>query len=147
MLVGCGESQQSAPSPEAKPVDPVVEAENPIYPKANKTLLNAVKKEDVEVAKQAITDGADLNGQTDYNLKGRTPLHVVILKDNIEIAAILISNGANLNAKDEWGTTPIHIAAGRGNLELVKLLVKKGANIETKRDNGDSLLHIASALA
>ena len=32
LLVGCGESQQSAPAPEAKPVAPVAEATKPTTP-------------------------------------------------------------------------------------------------------------------
>ena len=32
VLVGCGESQQSAPAPEAKPVEPVAEAAKPEPP-------------------------------------------------------------------------------------------------------------------
>jgi uncharacterized protein YcfL len=35
LLVGCGESQQSASSPEAKPVEPVAEAATPEPPKGN----------------------------------------------------------------------------------------------------------------
>jgi hypothetical protein len=32
LVVGCGESQQSAPAPEAKPVEPVAEAAKPEPP-------------------------------------------------------------------------------------------------------------------
>ena len=48
VLVGCGELQQSAPTPEAKPVDPVAEASQPEPPTAkapNIPIHDAVKKE------------------------------------------------------------------------------------------------------
>ena len=32
LLVGCGEAQQSAPSPDAKPAEPVAEAAKPTTP-------------------------------------------------------------------------------------------------------------------
>ena len=84
VVVGCGESQQSATAPEAEPAEPVAEvpaqqsappaeakptksvAENKqVNPKANKALLNAAEKGDIDAAKQAFTDGADVNAATD----------------------------------------------------------------------------------
>ena len=41
VLVGCGESQQSATTPEAKPVEPVAEAAKPEPPKVEE-LLNSI---------------------------------------------------------------------------------------------------------
>ena len=56
LLVACGKSQNSPPQAE-----PVAEAKQ-VNPKASEALLNAVKKGEIEAAKQAIADGADVNG-------------------------------------------------------------------------------------
>ena len=66
LVVGCGESQQSAPAPESKPVEPVVEAAQPAesskpLSKANSALMDAAKKGNIEAIKQHLTDGADVN--------------------------------------------------------------------------------------
>ena len=53
VLVGCGESQQLAPTPEAKPVDPAAETirknlNNSQKPQINNELLSAVNKLNIE---------------------------------------------------------------------------------------------------
>jgi len=122
LLVGCGESQQSAPAPESKPAKSV-------NSKANKTLLNAVKKGDIEAAKQAITDGADVNGEGEYGMTPMegTPLHLAVSQDRHEIIELIIAKGANVNVKDMFFTlTPLDWAEKLGKTETIKLLQKHG---------------------
>ena len=55
VLVGCGESQQSAPAPETKPVEPVAEAAKPEPPTAKApdiSIHEAAKKGNIEAVKQ-----------------------------------------------------------------------------------------------
>ena len=55
ILVGCGESQQSAPSPEAKPVEPVAEVATPEPPTAKVpdiSIHDAAEKGKIEAVKQ-----------------------------------------------------------------------------------------------
>jgi len=162
VLVGCGESQQSVPpaevgpaepiaevpaqpsSPpaEAKPVEPIAEAK-PVNPKANKALLNAVKKGDIEAAKQAITDGADLNGEGEH---GRTPfegtpLHLAVSQDRQEIIELLIAKGADVNVKDIMGVTPLDWAVKLEKTETIKLLHKHGG-----KSAAQDFIHIAVQL-
>ena len=166
VLVGCGESQQSSPVPEAKPVEPVAKAK-PVNPKANKALLNAVKKGEIEAAKQAIADGADVNGEGEYGMTPMegTPLHLAVSQDRHEIIELIIAKGANVNVKDMFFTlTPldwavklkktetfkllqkhegksaaqdsIHIAVQLGNFEAVKKHLDAGADVNAKRVGG-----------
>ncbi|SVE37325.1 uncharacterized protein METZ01_LOCUS490179, partial [marine metagenome] len=128
LLAGCGESQQSSPVPEAKPVEPVAKAK-PVNPKANKALLNAVKKGDIEAAKQAITDGADVNGEGEYGMTPMegTPLHLAVSQDRHEIIKLIIAKGANVNVKDMFFTlTPLDWAVKLEKTETIKLLQKHG---------------------
>ena len=68
VLVGCGESQQSAPSPEAKPVESVAEAAQPEPPTTKApdiSIHDAAGKGNIEAIKQHLADGAgcvDLRG-------------------------------------------------------------------------------------
>ena len=63
VLVGCGESQQSAPAPEAKPVEPVAEAAQPEPPPAKAFVSKNVTKE-LALASESdipVTDKVHLN--------------------------------------------------------------------------------------
>ena len=58
----------------------------PSNPKADRALLDAAKKGNIEAVKQAIADGADLNAK---NEKGETPLHIAAVFSSNEIAKLL----------------------------------------------------------
>ena len=79
LLVGCGESQQSAPPPEAKPVEPVAEAATPEPPTVKAPdipLWEAAKDGNIEAVKQHLAAGADVNAKS-YD--EWTPLHFAAL--------------------------------------------------------------------
>ena len=138
---GSGESQQSAPAPEAKPVEPIAEVPaqpspppaaveppepiaeaakaEPSTAKAPATSIHdAAMDGDIEAVKQHLADGTDVNAKGQY---GRTPLHKAA---NKEIAELLIANGAEVNAMDVLlGWTPLDYAEG----ETADLLRKHGA--------------------
>ena len=128
LVVGCGESQQSAPAPEVKlvepvaevpaqqlatapetkPVDPIEETirknlNNSKKPKINNELLTAVNKLDIEAVKHHISAGSDLNAIED-RMYGLTPLHLLAgnslrdMEKTKELIELLIANGANVNA-------------------------------------------------
>ena len=138
MLVGCGESQQSAPP--AKPESALEKSMKSalkqgisnarVKAKANRVVLKAVKKGDIEAVKQAITDGTDVNADGF--------LVAAIKEGHKEIAELLIAEGADVNAKDRGGqnyfgrVSPLHQAVSQDMQEIIKLLIAKGADTNVK---------------
>jgi len=109
VLVGCGESQQSAPSPEAKPEPPTAKAPNiSIWDAAAKGNIEAVKYHLAagvdEIVELLIAKGADVNVKIVSGPSiGNTPLDLAASKmDNFppkdkaakkEIADLLRKHG------------------------------------------------------
>ena len=123
LVVGCGESQQSAPAPESKPAEPVAEAAKPEPPKAKApdiSIHKAAYDGHIEAVKQHLAAG------TDVNVKGGfadgTPLHYAAANGHKEIAELLIEKGADLNAKDEDGGTPLDVAISFNRTEIADLI-------------------------
>ena len=153
-LVGCGESQQSAPpaevkpaepvaevpaqpSPppvEAKPVKPVAEVATPEPPTAKApdiSIWNAAEKGNIEAVKQHLASGADVNVK---DTNRWTPLHYAVYYGHKKVIELLIAKGADVKAKDMKGRTPLHEAAASGHKEIVEVLIANGA----KHDSGGS---------
>ena len=126
LLVGCGESQQSAPTPEAKPVEPVAEASQPEPPTAkapNISIHQAVFDGNIGAVKQHLDAG------TNVNVKAcgvSTPLHYAASRRDKEIAKLLIAKDADVNAKMEDGDTPLDWAIEINRTETAALLRKHG---------------------
>ncbi len=173
VLVGCGESQQSAPAPETKPV---VEAAKPEPPTANApdiSIHEAVAAGNIEAIKQHLADGVDVNSTSDI---GTTPLDVAIafkqplitdllrkhggktrdeLKaaesivvavelGNIEAVKQHLNDGTEVNAKGGTGRTPLHWAAIEGHKEIAELLIAEGADVNAKSEGGTTPLDMAN---
>ena len=83
------------------------------------TLLHAAKAGDLDAARAAIENGADVNF-SDHS--GNTPLHLAAENDHAGIAQLLIKKGAYINATDDGRRTPLNRAAANGHAEIVALL-------------------------
>jgi hypothetical protein len=97
LVVGCGESQKSVPSPEVKPVAPVAEAaqSEPTTAKApDIPLWEAAMRGNIEAVKQHLDAGADVNAKiVAGRKKGMTPLAIANMFSNKEIADLLRKHG------------------------------------------------------
>ena len=129
-MVGCGESQQSAPAPGANPVEPGAEGEQPDLPTAKEpdiSIREAVKTGNIEAVKQHLDAGADVNAKGKY---GRAPLHYAASRGLKEIIELLIARGADVNTKievgDYIGQTPLDGAIQWDRTESAELLRKHG---------------------
>ena len=126
LLVGCGESQQSAPPAETKPVEPITEAAKPEPPTAKAPDISihiAAMTGNIEAVKQHLTAGADVNAKDD---NGYTPLLHAAATDQKEIVELLIANDADVNAKDVNGKTPLDLANLEEHTETADLLRNHG---------------------
>ena len=133
VLLGCGESQQSAPPAEAKPAEPVAESAQPEPPRAKApdiSIHDAVEKGNIEVVKQHIAAGTDVNAKG--GVSGGTPLLIAVTLGHKEIVELLIAKGADVNAKNRMGGTPLHFSASGGHKEVAELLIAKGADVNAK---------------
>jgi ankyrin repeat protein len=142
VLVGCGESQQSAPSPETKPVEPVAEAATPKTATTKApdiSIHEAAIKGNIEAVKQHLAAGTDVNAKDKWE---NTPLHFAAGNGHKEIVELLIAKGADVNAESENGVagdpisvflvggiirkTPLDVAIMRSHTEIANLLRKHG---------------------
>ena len=92
-------------------------------PEVDRALLDAASEGNIEAAKQAIADGADVNGKAGGEL---TPLHYAALDGYKEVAELLIDKGADVNMKNIVGYTPLDWAVGEDNTEIADLFRKHG---------------------
>ena len=137
VLVGCGESQQSAPQAETKTEPPTDKAPDVgIYGSKTpaRNIWQAAADGKIDAVKYHLTAGVDVNVKM-KNILGTTPLHEAVRKNRKEIVELLIAEDANVNVRDGSGETALYQAAHRGYLELCKLLINNGAdlNISTSK--------------
>ncbi|MDP6736975.1 MAG: ankyrin repeat domain-containing protein, partial [Nitrospinaceae bacterium] len=135
VLVGCGESQQSAPPAEAKPAEAVAEAAKPELPTAKVPYISihfATAEGNIKAVTRHLANGVDVNVKNDF---GFTPLLKAAQFGRREVAELLIAKGADVSVKDKFGRTPLHCAADEGQMEVAELLIAAGADVNGK-DNG-----------
>ena len=113
LVVGCGESQQSAPQAEAKPVVKAPDI----------SLLDAASAGQIGVVKLHLAAGTDVNVKT---VSFSTPLHYAAMHGYKEIAELLIAKGADVSAKNEDDETPLDQAIKYNHTETIDLLRKHG---------------------
>ncbi|KAJ8687489.1 hypothetical protein QAD02_023283 [Eretmocerus hayati] len=98
--------------------------------KLNMELLEAVRKDDQDRARQLIKNGANVNAR-DSQLK--TCLHYAVEVKNLEIVCSLLDAHAELNTCDNDQYTALQMAILAQEPEIVKLLIHAGANVNAKR--------------
>ena len=112
VLVGCGESQQSAPKSKA----PTVKA-------TDISIGDAAAKGDIEAVKQHLAVGTDVNATSN---SGVTPLHQAAGGGHKSVCELLIQNGSDINAICKFGS-PLDVSIHFNQDETAELLKRLGA--------------------
>jgi hypothetical protein len=107
----------------------------------DQNLLDASRDGDLEKAKRALENGANVNFKWDY---GTTPLHQASQNGHDAVVSLLLDNGANVHVKGFLGMTPLHRASWEGYEFVVFLLLDKGADVNAINKSGNTPLHCAS---
>ena len=132
VLVGCGESQQSTPAPETKPVEPVAETATPEPATAKApdiSIHDAAALGNNEAVKQHLSAGTDVNAKDE---SGWTPLHWAASKVHNKTAKLLIKAGADVNVVNKDGLAPLDYAENETFGFLIDHGAKSGAELKYK---------------
>ena len=127
LVVGCGESQQSAP--QAEPVEPVAEVPvQPSPPPAEAKPVAETTKSTTPPKAVTANKGADpARGKKPEPPTPKAPdilIHEAAMQRNLEVVKQHIAAGADVNAKDVNGYTPLDWAIFNKDTEIANLLRK-----------------------
>ena len=120
-----------------------LEAVEPVAKASDISIHESAKEGNIEVVKQAIAAGTDINLKDDA-YGGWTPLHYAVSEGQNEVAELLLSKGADVNAKHNRDGTPLHIAALFGQNKVAELLIAADADVNAKDKDGETPLDIAT---
>lgn len=107
------------------------------------TLINAVKKGNLEKVKELLHD---TEIQVHINLKdkyGQTALYNAARIGNLAIVKALHKKGADLNIGETDRWTPLHSAINNNHFSVVQYLVKSGADINRQEITGKTPIYFA----
>lgn len=101
-------------------------------------LLSAVNTNNLDLAKNAISQGANVNY---LQPNGHTPLSLAVKKKNAVMTGILLASGADPNQRMEtisYTDTPLIIAAVNDDLKIAQMLIQNGADVNMRREKRDN---------
>jgi hypothetical protein len=102
-------------------------------------LNEAISSGDLELTRELITKGADVNDK-DKNYDDVSPLSIAVENGNVPIVRLLLEHGADVNAKDEVRRTPLMYLDSDATAELVKVLIDAGAKVKATAQDGSSVI-------
>jgi ankyrin repeat protein len=105
-------------------------------------LVAAIRNGDVQVVRQLLDNGADVNGR---DAEGNTPLILASFYASPECVAALIEKGADVNRANKAGATALIRAAT--SYEKTRLLVAAGAKVRVRTALGNTPLLLAARRA
>ena len=115
-------------------------------PKANRALLDAAIEGKIEIVKQSLEAGANIDVQNVRGSESWTPLFGAVAYSHKEIAELLITEGADVNRKCEDFMTPLHVLVDGGQKEMIELLISNGADVNARDMRGRTPLDSAEGV-
>lgn len=106
--------------------------------RTHKGLHEAAVQGDIEVVRQHINAGSNLNEMESSG--GSSPLITAATFGKTEVARVLIDAGADVNFKNKEGSTALHAAAFFCNTGIVEILLDNGADINIRNKAGSTAL-------
>ena len=104
---------------------------------ANMSLLDAARKGDGKIVREALKSHPDVNVS---GPGGATALMWAAHQDDLETAGMLLHAGADVNASNEFGAGALSLACDNGSAAMVALLLKAGANPNAALLSGETAL-------
>ena len=138
-MAGCSESANS-PSGKASTQGPPTEAESPpeTVSAPAKSVIDAAFGGDVDVIRQHIAAGTDLNLREPIG--GGTALIAAASTGQNDSVILLIEGGADLEVKNNDGSTALLTAAFLCHEEVLRTLLKRGADRNARNNAGATAL-------
>ena len=97
------------------------------------TLLRAIEKRDLELAKKLIEGGADIE---ERGRRSATPLYFAAYNVDPAMTKLLLENGANVHASDYEGEIPLHTAVYHSfsnveeeGIKVIEMLIEHGTEV------------------
>ncbi|CAF1144913.1 unnamed protein product [Rotaria magnacalcarata] len=114
-----------------------------LFNQLNAQFLTAIINNDLQIAQQLASMGADTNHADEYQ---RTPLHYAVQYHDVDFVKWLCESGAHWKVADVNGQYPITEATEKGDLPVVKYFVEnRPATKELKNKAGQNALAIAKS--
>lgn len=114
------------------------------FQKSKNPLLDAVRKDNIELVKRALSENTSNVNDIDSN--GYTVLMHAIENEKHGVTEFLLNNGADVNIKNNDGFTALAFAIEKGNGDLIQELLNRGADANTKSNDGMTYLMIAAMI-
>lgn len=111
-----------------------------LFANESDTLMNALKNDDINKAKELIMSGVNINTR---NMIGETPLMEAAEKGYTEIVELLLNKRVNINISNVKNITALSKAAYNGHTDIVKLLVNADATLNIRDRDGKTALTYA----
>jgi ankyrin repeat protein len=110
--------------------------------KGKPSLIDAVLKNDLDIVKHALEQGADVSTRDE---DGKTALFHLFRhpQPNKEVFNLLLAQGIDVNATNRYGETALYKLCKKENMDLniFKTLTNKTSDLNKKNVFGDPLLH------
>jgi ankyrin repeat protein len=94
-------------------VEAILQTAKPAIPP--RALECSTWRRDPAIFNTLLAHGADVNvrhdGESNYDMRGRTPLHMAAQEVYFDPIKLLLDHGADVNARDAYGTTPLMLFA------------------------------------
>ncbi|MFA5999313.1 MAG: ankyrin repeat domain-containing protein [Candidatus Babeliales bacterium] len=101
--------------------------------------FSAVKSGNLEIVKQLITKGVDINA-----IDSNGAFALFLAHDSAEMVQFLINNGADVNMQSlKTNFTALMGAALMGKYEIAKMLLASGADVHMKNSDGRTALYLS----